>query len=229
MTIWIPFICFICPLSNAAEKSECISHEYIFIDLLPLSLSLSLSLCLSLSLSLSHTHTHSHTHTVTLALDYAITLNRLPVLLKHRGTNRQRVSTSLNTDVSVLPSNLICRTREDAYRGKGKLYTSVFMFRGLRMDLSLPTLTPPWSACAPNALITSPEPCPASISSLHFSQRLFWSLRLVWVWSPIIYLLPCFRLVMNLIIDVTQTWAVSPCSFSKGLASVWMDPQDHEL
>ena len=56
------------------------------------------------------------------------------------------------------------------------------------MDLSLPTLTPPWSACAPNALITSPEPCPASISSLHFSQRLFWSLRLVWVWSPIIYL-----------------------------------------
>ena len=34
---------------------------------------------------------------------------------------------------------------------------------------------------------------------------------------------------MNLIIDITQTWAVSLCPFSQGLASVWMDPQDHEL
>ena len=125
-----------------------------------------------ISLSLSHTHTctHTHTHRVTLALDYAITLNHLPVLLKHRGANWwQRVSTSLNIDVSVLPSNLICRKKEDVYRQKGKLFASVFMFRALRMDLSLPTLTPPQSACASNALITSPEPCPASTPSLHFS------------------------------------------------------------
>ena len=166
MTIWIQFICFICPLSNAAEKSERTSHEYIFIDLL----SLSLSLCHTHTHAHTHTHTHTHTHRVTLALDYAITLNHLPVLLKHRGANWwQRVSTSLNIDVSVLPSNLICRKKEDVYRQKGKLFASVFMFRALRMDLSLPTLTPPQSACASNALITSPEPCPASTPSLHFS------------------------------------------------------------
>lgn len=154
MTIRIPFICFICPLSKAAEKSERTSHEYIFIDLL----------CLSLSLC------HTHRHRVTLALDYAITLNHLPVLLKHREANWwQRVSTSLNSDVSVLPSNLICRKGEDAYRWKGKLYTSVFVFRVLGMGLPLPTPTPARSARVSNALITSPEPCPTSASSLHFS------------------------------------------------------------
>lgn len=108
----------------------------------------------------------THTHRVTLALDYAITLNHLPVLLKHREADWwQRVSTSLNSDVSVLPSNLVCRKGEDAYRWKGKLYTSVFVFRVLRMDLSLPTR--PHRGLHVRPMLWSPLLSPALLLLLH--------------------------------------------------------------
>lgn len=82
------------------------------------------------------------------------------------------ITPSLRTDMSALPSNLIYTMGGDVCRQKGKLYVSVFMFRVLRMDLSLPTSTELESACALSSLITSPWPCPASALTPFIAFRL---------------------------------------------------------
>lgn len=100
------------------------------------------------------------THTRTLALAHTITVNYLPFIPKHRGTNWwQRSSPSLNTNESVLIYNLICRMR-DKCGLKGKLHISVFLFRIPRMDWALPSPIPPGFASVSSVCTCPPSPAP---------------------------------------------------------------------
>lgn len=159
------FICFIFQSCRKIWTSACHS---IFIDLLSLSLSV------------------SHTHRVTLALDYAITLNHLPVLLSTEKLTDGRGSPPAWTQM-CLSFHRTWFVERRRYRWKDSCTPPCLCSEFSEWTFSSTPAHTAVCMCV-NALITSPRPCPTSTPSLHFS--FLWSPLPVWVPGPPVYNLP---------------------------------------